>query len=47
MREMSVWEMHVVVQGYNDAHATDESLSATEVDEIWLWMQEKDGLVVH
>lgn len=45
MREMSVWEMNVVVQGYNDAQGEDPGLSASEADEIWLWMQEKDGLV--
>lgn len=46
MREMSVWEAYAVVQGYNDAHGgEDPGLSTTEADELWLWLQEKDGLV--
>lgn len=44
---MSAWEFHVALQGYMDAHSPDEanSMSAAEQDEIWRWLQEKDGLV--
>lgn len=46
---MTVWQFNAAVQGWIDVHVPDEggpSLSAAEADEIWAWMQEKEGRVV-
>ena len=43
---MSVWQFNAAVQGWIAAHVPDEggaSLSESEADEIWAWMQAKEG----
>jgi hypothetical protein len=40
--DMSMWEFHVVVEGWQKANSLDESggkLSEAEKDEIWEWME--------
>ncbi len=40
-KEMSVWEFMAAVDGYVEAHSTDDSsLTTQEVDELWEWIQE-------
>lgn len=44
---MSVWEFDWALDGYVTAHVPEEagSLSSAEADDVWAWMQEKDGRV--
>ena len=43
---MSVWEFDCALCGYIEANTPPEgSMSQSEQDAIWAWMQEKDGLV--
>ena len=44
---MSVWEFYVALQGYSDAHCPDDpnATPAGELDELWTWLQEKEGPV--
>jgi len=44
----SPWEFQAAVDGWVDANTTDEdgpSLSDTEKDELWAWMQDKPEIV--
>lgn len=42
---LSLWQFNAAVEGYLDAHVPeDRSMSGAEADEIWAWMQEKEGL---
>jgi len=41
---MSLWQFNAAVEGYLDAHVPEYGLSHAEADEIWAWMQEKEGL---
>lgn len=44
-KEMSVWEFMAAVDGYVEAHSADDgSLTTQEVDELWDWIQEGEGL---
>ena len=42
---MSVWQFGAVVDGYVSAHSSGGGMSANEADEIWAWMQAKEGRV--
>ena len=41
---MSMWQFMMAVEGYVAANSPDDGkLSSGEVDEMWRWLQEKEG----
>lgn len=40
---MSVWEFDNALAGWVAAHTSETGMTAAEQDDIWQWMQEKDG----
>lgn len=41
---MSMWQFMAAVEGYAKAHAPDDGkISSSDADEVWQWMQAKDG----
>ena len=47
VRACSIWEFDQAVAGWTEAHVPEDpaggGLSAAEEDELWAWMQEKEG----
>lgn len=44
---MSIWQFHAAVEGWVEAHAapaegTTNTLSESEKDDLWNWLQAKD-----
>jgi hypothetical protein len=42
---MSIWEYSAVVDGYIEANSAPETMTGSEMDDIWNWMQTKEGTV--
>lgn len=41
---MSLWQFQAAVDGYVKAHSPDDGkMTASEVDDVWKWLQEKGG----
>ncbi len=44
IKEMSMWEFMAALEGYVKANSADDGkMSSAEVDDVWKWMQEKEG----
>lgn len=45
VKACSFWEFQEAVAGWVEAHVPEEKegLSKAEEDELWAWMQEKEG----
>lgn len=46
INQMSIWEFNALVDGWmkaNDSSGGGTTLSESEKDDIWEWMQGKDG----
>ena len=41
---MSMWQFMAAVDGYVRANSTDDGLSSGEVEDVWAWMQSKEGI---
>lgn len=42
---MSIWEYAAQVDAYIAAHSSPDTMTSGEMDEIWTWMQSKEGAV--
>lgn len=44
VKQSSMWEFMAAVDGYVKANSPDDGkLSAGDVDDVWQWMQSKEG----
>lgn len=41
----SVWEFQAAVDGYIEANSSGSRATEAEMDDVWNWLLEKDGLV--
>ncbi len=44
IKALSMWEFMAALEGYVKANSSDGGkMTSAEVDDVWTWMQEKEG----